>query len=467
MSVPIVVIRVMKKKKNSLSAAKFMAVGFALAIVVGSILLWLPISSATKESVSYIDALFTAATSLCVTGLVTVPTYSTWSVFGQVVILLLIQLGGLGIITISTIVAIILGKRITLHTRKLVQDSYNLEHMSGMVKVVIQVVKGTFVVEGIGAFFYSFQFIPEFGWGKGIWYSVFHSISAFCNAGIDIIGPDSLHRYVLNPWVNISTMWLIVMGGLGFVVWWDIAKRLTQMVKKEIWPHQFWSRLEIHTKIVLVSTGILLFGGAVLIFLLEYNNPNTIGEMDLGGKVLASLFQSVTTRTAGFETIAQGDFRDGTSIIHMIMMMIGGSPMGTAGGMKTTTIAVLLLTSVAYFRGKKHTEVFERRLPEENIRTAVVVAATAVISLFVTVVLMTIVTPGSLLDISYEAVSALATVGLTRGVTPAMTLAGKIIIVFAMYLGRIGPITLATAVTVRSREANIAMEKPEKRIIVG
>lgn len=457
----------MKKKKNSLTAAKFMVIGFALAIVIGSLLLWLPIASASGTSVSYIDALFTATTSLCVTGLVTVPTYCTWSLFGKVVIMILIQLGGLGVITLSTILAIVLGKRISLHTRKLVQDSYNLEHMSGMVKVVIKVVEGTFLVEGLGALCYSFQFVPEFGLVKGIWYSVFHAVSAFCNAGIDIIGPDSLHRYVVNPWMNFTTMWIIVVSGLGFVVWWDLKKKSSLLVKKEIRLYQFWRKLELHTKIVLVSTGVLLFGGATCIFLLEYNNPDTIGTFDFGKKVIASLFQSVTTRTAGFESISQGAFYDGTSVIHMILMMIGGSPMGTAGGIKTTTIAVLLLTSVSYFRGKKHTEVFDRRLPEENVRTAVVVVTTAMISLLVGILLMSITVSESLMDISYEVVSALATVGLTRGITPELNIAGKLIIVFAMYLGRIGPITLATAVTVRSREANVSMDKPEKRVIVG
>lgn len=468
MSVPIVTYGVdMKKKKNSLTAAKFMAFGFALAILMGSILLWLPVSSATGKSVSYMDALFTATTSLCVTGLVTVPTFSTWSTFGQVVILLLIQLGGLGVVTCSTIAFVVLGKRITLYTRKLVQDSYNLEYMSGMVKVVIRVVRGTLCIEGIGAIFYSFQFIPEFGPGKGIWYSVFHSVSAFCNAGIDIIGPESLHKYVTNPVVNITTMWLIFMGGLGFVVWWDLSKKMKMLFRKEIWPHQFWQRLELHTKIVLVMTALLVFGGTAMIFLLEYKNPQTIGELSPGEKLLASLFQSVTTRTAGFESIAQGDFRNSTSVVHMILMMVGGSPMGTAGGMKTTTIAVLFLTAISYFQGKKNTDVFGRRLPEENIRTAIVVVVTAVFSLLVSVVLLSAVTPGSLLDVAYEVVSALATVGLSRGFTPTMTLAGKIIIIFAMYLGRIGPITLASAVTVRSREANMDVDRPEKRIIVG
>lgn len=475
MSVPIIAYRVdiwdsnidMKKKKNSLTAAKFMAVGFALAILMGSILLWLPISSATGESVSYLDALFTATTSMCVTGLVTVPTFSSWSIFGQAVILIMIQLGGLGVVTCSTIAFIVLGRRISLKNRKLVQDTYNLEHMSGMVKIVIRVVLGTLAVEGIGAVFYCFQLVPEFGWAKGIWYSVFNAVSAFCNAGMDIIGPDSLHPYVTNPLMNLTTMGLIFMGGIGFVVWWDIGGKLRRVIKREIWPHQFWQRLELHTKIVLVMTCILIFGGAALILILEYNNPETIGNFNFGEKVLASLFQSVTTRTAGFETISQGNFSDASSLLHMLLMFTGGSPMGTAGGIKTTTVAVLILTTAAYFRGKKHTDVFGRQLTEENIRTAVVVVVSGVICLFSMIILLSVATAGSFMDVSYEVVSALGTVGLTRGFTPTMTVAGKIIIIIGMYLGRIGPITLASAVTVRSREANTDIQRPEKRILIG
>ncbi len=456
----------MKKKKNSLTAAKFMALGFALAILVGSILLWLPVSSASGESTPYIDALFTATTSLCVTGLVTVPTFSNWSTFGHVIILLLIQLGGLGIVTCSTMAFVVLGKRISLKNRKLIQDTYNLEYMSGMVKLVIRVVRGTLIVEGLGALLYCIQFVPEFG-PIGIWYAVFNSVSAFCNAGIDIIGPDSLHPYVTNPLINITTMWLIVMGGIGFVVWWDIGSKIRKVIKKELWLHQFWKRLELHTKIVLVSTAIFTFGGAALILLLEYNNTHTIGNFSFGDKILASLFQSVTTRTAGFESVSQGDFTDASSMLHMLMMFTGGSPMGTAGGIKTTTVAVLILTTMAYFRGKKHTDVFGRQLTEDNIRTAVVVVMTGVLSLFTAIILLSVATPGTIMDISYEAVSALATVGLSRGFTATMTLAGKIIIILAMYLGRIGPMTLASAVTLRSNEANISIERPEKRIIVG
>lgn len=468
MSVPIVAYGVfMKKKKSSLTAAKFMALGFAVAILVGSILLWLPISSADGTSVPYVDALFTATTSLCVTGLVTVPTFSTWSLFGKIVILLLIQLGGLGIVTCGTIVFVMLGKKITIKTRKLVQESYNLEHMSGMVKLVIRVVIGTLVVETIGAVLYCFSFVPQFGWPKGVWYSIFNSVSAFCNAGIDIIGPDSLRPYVTNVPVNLTTMFLIVMGGIGFVVWWDIGGRMKTLLKKEIHPKQFATKLELHTRIVLVMTALMIFAGAAVIMTLEFRNPKTIGEFSFGEKVLASLFQSVTTRTAGFETIAQSDFTDGTSMFHMLLMFVGGSPMGTAGGIKTTTIAVLFLTTIAYLRGKKNTEVFGRTLPEENIRTAIVVVVTGVIVLFTAIISLSVASAGDHLDIAYEIVSALATVGLSRGFTSTLTFAGKIVVIIVMYLGRIGPITLASAMIARSHEAHVHIERPVRRILVG
>lgn len=457
----------MNRKKNSLTAAKIMALGFAGAILAGSLLLWLPISSAPGVHTSYIDALFTATTSLCVTGLVTVSTFSNWSNFGHVIILLLIQLGGLGVVTCSTIAFIVLGKKITLKSRKIIQDTYNLDYMSGMVKLVQRIVIGTLTVEGIGAVCYAFQFIPQFGLGKGIWYSVFHSVSAFCNAGIDIIGPDSLRSYVTNPVINITTMLLIIVSGIGFVVWWDVMKCTKDVCKKKICPHQFWQKLQLHSKIAITTTVLLIVGGAVLIFLFEYNNPVSMGSMSIGEKMMASLFQSVTTRTAGFESIAQADFSDSSSVVSIILMFIGGSPMGTAGGVKTTTIAVLILTTVAYFGGKKHTDVFGRQLTEENIRTAIVVTVTGLAFVLLMVMLLSFVTGGAFLDVVYEVVSALGTVGLTRGFTSSMNLAGRIIIIISMYLGRIGPITLVSAVTVRSREANTSIERPEKRILIG
>jgi len=457
----------MKKKKNSLTAAKIMALGFIAAIFIGSILLYLPVSSAPGVETSYIDALFTATTSLCVTGLVTVPTFSQWSIFGKVVIAILIQFGGLGVVACSTIAFIILGRKITLKNRKIIQDSYNLDHMSGMVVLVKRIVLGTLFVEFVGFILYSFVLVPEYGWKSGLGMAGFNAVSAFCNAGMDIIGPDSLRPYADHVLMNMITMLMIILGGLGFVVWWDLIGKGRRVLKKEIKIHQFWERLELHTKIVLVTTASLILGGAVLIFIFEYQNPATMGPMSFGNKVMASIFQSVTTRTAGFETVSQGALTDSSSLISMLLMFIGGSPVGTAGGVKTTTVAILMLTVVAYFEGKRKTDVFHRQLAGDNVRTAIVVIMSGVICIFGMITLLSAATGGDFLDVSYEIVSALGTVGLTRGFTSGLNLAGKIIVIISMYLGRIGPITLASAVTVRSREANALVERPEKRIIIG
>lgn len=455
-----------KKFMRQWNGSRILALGFAAAILIGTVLLYLPISTAKGETTSLVDALFTATTSICVTGLVTVPTFSHWSLFGQAVILCLIQLGGLGVVTCSMIAFLIIRKKLTLRSRRLIQESYNLDNLSGMAILVRRVVFGTLLVESVGAVFYMFQFVPEYG-ARGIWISVFNSVSAFCNAGIDIIGPDSLRPYVTNPLVNFTTILLIITAGIGFIVWWDLKKVILDICHHRIRIRQFWSKLQFHTKIVIFTTLVLIFGGALLIFLFEYHNPDTIGNMDLGDKIMASLFQSVTTRTAGFETIAQNRFRDSAGIISMLMMFVGGSPMGTAGGVKTTTIAVLVLTTISYFRGKKNTDVFQRQISEDNRRTATVVVMTMVGFLFALIILLSAVSGFSYLDVSYEVTSAIATVGLTRGITADLPFAGKLIIIFTMYIGRIGPITMATAVARRSKEASTSIERPEKRIIIG
>lgn len=449
-----------------LNGSRILVLGFAAAILIGAFLLYLPMSTAEGETTSFMDALFTATTSICVTGLVTVPTFSHWSLFGQVVILCLIQLGGLGVVTCSMIAFMIIGKKLTIKSRRLIQESYNMDNLSGMAKLVRRVVFGTLSVEVIGAVVYMFQFVPEFG-VKGIWISIFNSVSAFCNAGIDIIGPESLRPYVTNPLVNITTMCLIVVSGIGFVVWWDVKKVLSDVIHKRVHCRQYWNKLQLHSKIALFTTAFLIFGGAALILIFDFNNPETIGNMSPGNKIMASLFQSITTRTAGFETIAQNLFTDSSGIISMLLMFVGGSPMGTAGGVKTTTVAVLVLTAIAYFRGKRNTDVFHRKICDDNRRTAIVVVMTMVTGLFTMIILLSAVTDFSYMDVSYEITSAIATVGLTRGITANLPVVGKLIVIFTMYIGRIGPITLATAVARRSKEANTSIERPEKRIIIG
>lgn len=455
------------KKLKKLNTSQIIALGFAGVIFVGALLLWLPISTASGEQTSFVDALFTSTTSVCVTGLVTVTTATHWSLFGKIVILFLIQMGGLGVVTIGTLLFLMLGRRISMTNRKMIQESYNLDHMSGMVILIKKVVRGALGVELIGAVLYSFRFIPQFGLVKGIWESVFTAVSAFCNAGIDVLGENSLVPYVSDPVVNFTTMALIIMGGLGFTVWWDVAGTIKKVLLGKIPRGKFWKALKVHSKLAIVMTAILVFGGTLLIFLLEYSNPQTIGNFSLGDKLMASAFQSVTTRTAGFLTIDQASFTDASMVVTLVWMFIGGSPMGTAGGVKTTTMAMMMLTIVAYLRGRKDTEVFHRKVKGENVRTAMVVVSIFFAVLFLSSILLSVVTDGLFIDIVYEVVSALGTVGLTRGLTGSLNVLGKLIIIATMYIGRAGPITLAMAINLRSKGVADNVHLAESRILIG
>ena len=327
----------MKKHKLKLSTTQVIMLSFLSVILIGSILLALPISAKSGKAVPYLDALFTATTSTCVTGLVTLPTVTTWSIFGQIVILLLIQIGGLGIITIMTGLAVVLHRKIGLKDSRLISDSFNLTTLSGLVSFVKKVILGTLIVEGIGALLYMTVFIPDFG-AKGIWVSVFNSVSAFCNAGIDIIAENSLCDYALNPFINTVTSLLIVLGGIGYIVWWDVLRVLKNFRKEKL---KCLKRLTLHSKIALSATLVLIFGGAVIIFILEYSNPLTIANYSFFDKIQVSFFQSITTRTAGFATIPQENLTNASAIFCLLLMFIGGSPVGTAGGIKTVTIVVL------------------------------------------------------------------------------------------------------------------------------
>jgi len=449
----------MKRKIKHLSTTHIVLIGFLAIIFVGSLMLALPISSATGKSVPYIDALFTSTTATCVTGLVTLPTVSTWSVFGQVIILLLIQIGGLGVITIATGILVMLGKRISLANRILIQDSFNLNTMSGMVKFIKKVMVGTFIIEGIGALLYMTVFVPEFG-AKGIWISVFNSVSAFCNAGIDIIAESSLCEYALNPIINITTSILIIFGGIGFVVWWDLLR----IIKDKKCRH--WRFLTLHSKIALSVTVFLIISGTVLFFLFEYNNPQTMQNYSFVEKIEASFFQSVTTRTAGFATIPQENLTNQSAVVSLLLMFVGGSPVGTAGGIKTVTLLLLLLTAVSVVRNKRTVDAFNRRISENSIKKAVAVFVTSLAVMITSTVLLSTVSNGDFLDIIYETVSATATVGLTRNFTPTLNFMGKIIIIATMYFGRVGPISLAIAFGMKKESENI-IKNPVEEISVG
>ena len=444
---------------HRLNSAQIIALGFAGVILLGGCLLWLPVCAAPGEQTTFIDALFTAATSVCVTGLVTVTTAAHWSLLGKCVILILIQLGGLGVIAVSMSIFLLVGRRITLKGRRLIQEAYNLDTLSGMADVVKKIVACTLGAEALGAVCYAFAFVPRFGWAQGIWQSVFTSVSAFCNAGIDILGEDSLAPYVGNPLVNGTTMALIISGGLGFLVWWDLYR----VAKGRLG----WRRLKVHSKLAVTATGILVLGGGILFLVFEYGNPETLGGLSLTDKIQAALFQSVTTRTAGFFTIDQSCFGDASMVLTLFLMFTGGSPMGTAGGVKTTTLAILILTVAAYLKGKSDTEVFNRKIREENIRTGIVVIILGFTVLLISAAALSLTMDASFIDMIFEAVSALGTAGLTRGITGDLTLVGKVIIILDMYLGRIGPITLATAIVMRSRRANQNVHLAEENILIG
>lgn len=447
----------MMKKKFSLTTTQIIMLSFLAVIFLGSLLLSLPISSADGEAVPYLDALFTATTATCVTGLVTLSTASAWSIFGQAVILVLIQVGGLGVVTIMSALMILLQKRMGIGDRLLLQDAFNLNSLSGIVRFVKRVILGTALVEGIGALLYMTVFVPEFGL-RGIWISLFTSISAFCNAGMDIIADNSLCSYATNPIINLVTCALIVLGGIGYIVWWDVMGLRKGSAGMR--------RLSLHSKIAISTTLLLIFGGGLLILLFEYHNPRTIAELSLFDKLQVSLFQSVTTRTAGFATVPQQDLTNASSLLCLLLMFIGGSPVGTAGGIKTVTIAVLVASALSSIRNRQEVTLFQRNISKQAVSKAVAVTAMSFIILFTSTLLLSAVSPGEPLDILFETVSATATVGLSRDLTPYLNAYGKIIIIGTMYLGRVGPISLALALNSGKKQQNI-IKNPTEEISVG
>ncbi len=442
-------------KKICLSTTQIIVLSFLAAVVLGTLLLMLPISTASGASPSLVDALFTATTSVCVTGLVTVPTAIYWSTFGKIAILALIQIGGLGVMAVTMMIMVSLGQHLAMTDRILLGDSFNLDTPHGVVQFLKKTMLGTFLVELMGALLVSPIFIRDFGPGKGLWISIFHSISAFCNAGIDIIGENSLMDYVHDPWLNLVTMLLIVLGGIGFIVWWDVIACLR---KKK-------TRLTLHSKIVIHMTINLLVFGTCFFLIFEYNNPETIGNFTLPEKILACLFESVTTRTAGFASISQKGLTTPSVLIACILMFIGGSSSGTAGGVKTGTVAAILLAVTSIIKGKEDVEAFGRRISFQAVQKAMAAVAISAITGFVSLLLMFCLVEGSGLDIVFEVFSALGTAGLSRDFTATMNLAGKLIICICMFIGRIGPMSMVIALTARSKHDSTRLV--EEHITIG
>lgn len=441
------------RKSLMKSPARFLAIGFFLVILTGALLLMLPISSKDGAVTPFIDCLLTATSAVCVTGLVVYETAAHWTNFGHVVIISLIQFGGLGLMTWATLIALLLKKKITMTDRILIHDQMNVIPLQGMVKLIINVLKYTFVIEGIGALILSLTFIPEYGLLKGIWFSVFHSISAFCNAGFDIIGPVSVTGYNDRIMVVGTIMALIVLGGIGFGVMTDVLT-----AKK---PKNY----KAHTKLALTITACLIFFGSLLIFIFEYNNPNTIGNSPMKTKVLVSMFQAVTARTAGYISIDQTALKEATIFITIILMFIGGSPGGTAGGIKTTTFGLLVGSLVAEIKGAKEVHFFQRSVETSVVLKALSVIMISLIWVISITLILSITENKPILDLLYEATSATATVGVTRDVTPHLSFIGKSLITASMFLGRLGPMTIAFALS-NSKSAN-TFKYPKTDILVG
>ncbi|MBQ5330861.1 MAG: potassium transporter TrkH [Oscillospiraceae bacterium] len=454
------------KRKLRLSSAQVIPISFLLTVLAGTLLLMLPVSTAPGEHTGPLTALFTATTSVCVTGLVVVDTYAHWSLFGKIVILLLIQLGGLGMISVTSVLMLVAHKKFSLGMTVMLHDSFNLDSLSGLMRFLVRVFRGTFLVEGLGALLYMPAFIPRFGAAKGIWYSVFTAISAFCNAGIDIIGPDSLISYNTDLPVMFTTMLMIVMGGLGYIVWFDVIHGIAEGFRMRYTPLRIFKRFSEHTKLVLILTAVLISGGAAVILALEYSNPDTLGNMPFSHKVLNAVFQSVTFRTAGFASVPQQCLRESTCAFGDLLMFIGGSPVGTAGGVKTVTFFAILLNAVSYIRDRNETVIFGRRFSSDVIKkSAAIITVSFGVSLFMTVLLMT-AEDISLTDGLFETLSATCTVGLTRGLTSSLSTAGRMIIIISMYLGRIGPISMALFFSARNTGKN-KVSFAQGRFIVG
>lgn len=439
-------------KDYKINPPRVLALGFAGLILLGSIILNLPYTTSTGESIGYLDALFTATSAVCVTGLFVVETAYYWNFFGQLVILILIQLGALGFMTSATVGALLLGKRVSLRERLVIKEQLNQESISGLIRLVRYVVFSTLFIESIGALVLSLRFIPQYGFLKGIWFSVFHSVSAFSNAGFDIIG-DSISSFVADPLVNLSLAFLIILGGLGFTVLADLAN------KKEI------KRLSLHSKLVLSLTGILIIGGTLLILIFEFNNPKSLGGLSLPTKLLAAFFQGVSPRTAGFSSLDLSGFLDSTAFVIIVLMFIGASPGSTGGGVKTTSIGLLVLSSVFVVRGQKDLVIFNKRIDQDLINRALAIVTLSFIVIITLTLILSITEEAGFVDIVFEATSAFSTSGLSRGITGELSPLGKILISLAMYLGRLGPLTMAYVFARRRKVSSIRYS--QGRILVG
>lgn len=448
--------KLLRHFKLRLTQTQFIAYGFFIIILSGTILLSLPVAARNGQPTDVLTSLFTAVSASCVTGLVAADTWTQWSLFGQIVIITMIQIGGLGFITIGVFISIVLRRKIGLKERGLMQESVNTLQIGGVVKLAKRIIIGTLIFEGTGAAILALCFIPEFGFLKGIYMGVFHSVSAFCNAGFDLMGQKEAYSsfvgYYDNWIINIVLMMLIITGGIGFIVWDDLYRNKLKF-------HKYL----LHTKIVVITTAVLVFGGAALFYLFERNN--ILVGMNTSGRILTSLFSSVTARTAGFNTTDTGALTDASKLLTMIFMFIGGSPGSTAGGIKTTTIVILLLHVMANIKRTYGVNVFGRRFEEDAIkRASSVFCINMFLALTAALAIMGIQQiPFS--DVMFEVFSAIGTVGMTTGITRDLLPVSKVIIILLMYCGRIGSLSFALAFTQQKKTVHV--QQPAEKITIG
>ena len=423
------------RRPKALSPTKIIAITFAGIVLLGTLLLMLPVSARDGQSTPFLPSLFTATSATCVTGLVMYDTWSHWSGFGQIVIISLIQVGGLGFMSAASLVVFSLRKRVGLKQRLLIAQALSLNELDGVVRLQKVVLTGSLSIEAIGAAILTLRFWPEYGFSKALRWGVFHAISAFCNAGFDIFGSitpgASLMEFQSDPLVLLTLGALVVIGGLGFFVWEEIA------------ANRSWKKFSVYTKLVLITTGVLLALGTAVICLLEWNNPGTLGSLSTGDKLLGGLFQSITLRTAGFTAIDQGALTDAGKAASMIFMIIGGSSGSTAGGLKTVTAVVLMLFIMSRARGKGSVCVFKRTVPEKQVMDAMTIAMIMVGLAVFGGLFISATSPVELTDALYESISALATVGITTGITTSLSVPAQLLIILYMYFGRVGVLTIS------------------------
>ena len=451
----------MKKRKKlrgaKINALQVIAGGFAAVILLGSILLSLPCAAQSGESIGYLDGLFTSTSAVCVTGLVVRDTGTTFSLFGQITLLCLIQIGGLGFLTFATMILRMMGRQVSLRERMLIRESMNEDGTAGMEQLIRWVAVSAFSVELLGAALFSFRFIPKFGVGKGIYYSVFHAVSAFCNAGFDLFGNySSLTGFRGDILVNFTAMLMIVVGGLGFSVLRDLRRRLKG------------GYLRLHTRLVLSAYFALLAAGFVFTLVFEWNNPATLGALPFGEKLLAALFHSVTLRTAGFNTIDLAALRPASKLFGSLLMITGAAPASTGGGVKVTTLAVIFLSIRMTLNGDHAVHVYKRSISPQLIRRAIAVAAIVVCIWLTDVIAISAMQPElPLADVLFECASAVGTVGVSAFGSASLNTVSRILVILTMYIGRIGPLTAALVLAKRQDKIKARINYPEGNIMIG